>query len=179
MAKGLTTGQRMENLVRQSLVLYPRMFQNYYGDFLPLMRHAVQGHFNKSGHGFDILAVDAQRNLWVIEVSAGKREGKGFGQYLEKILDKRKRAGGNAQMSPEWRKYALEGFIESPDVTKKLAALFDRPASDSRALLDLLNSKFKDHSYAVVVPEGVHVAGDNPTMEFASSIYTFRQANSW
>jgi hypothetical protein len=176
--KTLTMGQRMENFVRESLVLYPRTFANHYGEFLPVMRHAVECHFNKSGHGFDILAVDALGwNLWVIEVSAGTAVGTGFGRYLVKTLDKRKRAGGNAQMSPEWRRYALEGFIKSPDLTKKLALLFDRSASESEALLNLLNLKFKDHSYAVIVPEGVHVEGDNPTMEFASSIYTFRLSN--
>ena len=175
MAKPLTVGQRMENLVRGSLVLYPQMFQNHYGDYLPLMRRAVQCQFNRSGHGFDILAVDAEGfNLWVIEVSAGKPEGSGFGQYLVKTLDKRKRAGGKAQMSPQWRRYALEGFIKSSQLIEKLALLFDRPASEPEALLSLLNIKFNDHAYAVIVPEGVHVEGDNPTMEFASSIYTFR-----
>jgi hypothetical protein len=175
MAKALTMGKKMENLVRESLVLYPRTFQNHYGDFLPIMRRAVPCPFNKSGHGFDILAVDTLGwNLWVIEVSAGKPVGRGFGQYLVKTLEYRQRAGGHAQMSPQWRRYALEGFIKSPDMTEKLAALFDRPASEPEALLSLLNLKFNDHFYAVIVPEGVHVEGDNPTMEFASAIYTFR-----
>jgi len=175
MVTSMVVGQKLEIFVCESLVLYPRMFENHYGEFLPIMKHAVQCHFNKAGHGFDILAVDRLNwNLWVIEVSAGKPEGKGFGQYLVKTLEKRKRAGGNAQMSPEWRRYALEGFIKSPDLIEKLAILFDRPESESEALLNLLNLKFNDHSYAVIVPEGVHVEGDNPTMEFASSIYTFR-----
>lgn len=175
MLMSMTVGKKLENFVRESMVLYPRMFKNHYGEFLPLMRHAVQCQFNKAGHGFDILAVDALNgNLWVIEVSAGKPEGKGFGQYLVKTLENRKRAGGNAQMSPEWRMYALEGFLRSPDLTKKLAILFDRPESESETLVNLLHLKFNDHSYAVIVPEGVHVEGDNPTMEFASSIYTFR-----
>jgi hypothetical protein len=169
----LTTGKRMENLVCKSLVLYSRKFSNYYDEFLPQMRKAVQCQFNKSGHGFDILAVDPLDHLWVIEVSAGKPEGKGFGQYLVKTLEKRKRAGGNAQMSPEWRRYALEGFKKSPDAIEKLKTLFDQPKSEPKPLLDLLNLKFMNHSYAVIVPEGVHVEGDNPTMEFASSIYTF------
>lgn len=168
-------GQKLENFVRESLVLYPRMFKNHYGEFLPVMRRAVQCHFNKSGHGFDLLAIDARNgNLWVVEVSAGKPEGRGFGLYLVKTLEKRKRAGWNAQMSPEWRRYALEGFLKSSDLTKKLAVLFDWPESEPESLLNLLNLKFNDHSYAVVVPEGVHVEGDNPTMGFASSIYTFR-----
>jgi hypothetical protein len=175
MPQTLTMGQRMENVVRASLVLYPRTFQNHYGDYLPLMRHAVPCQFNRSGHGFDILAMDTLGwNLWVIEVSAGKPEGRGFGQYLVKTLDKRKRAGGNAQMSPEWRRYALEGLIKSPDVTKKLATLFEGSKTEPDALLKLLKFKFNDHSYAVIVREGVHVEGDNPGMEFASSIYTFR-----
>lgn len=178
MVKDMTTGQRMENFVRESLVLYPRTFQNHYGDFLPLMRNAVQCQFNKSGHGFDILALDTVNcNLWVIEVSAGKPEGKGFGQYLVKTLEKRKRAGGNAQMSPEWRLYALEGFLKSPDLIRKLAILFHRPVTEPTRLINLLNLKFSDHSYAVIVPEGVHVEGENPTMEFASSIYTFRRSD--
>lgn len=175
MVASLTVGRKLESYVRESLVLYPRMFKNHYGEYLPTMQHAVQCPFNKSGHGFDILAMDALHwNLWVIEVSAGKPEGSGFGQYLVKTLEKRQRAGGHAQMSPAWRRYALEGFMKSPEVVQKLAILFDRPKAEREALLSLLNLKFNDHSYAVIVPEGVHVEGDNPTMEFASAIYTFR-----
>lgn len=177
MALGTTVGKQLEVFVRESLVNYPRTFTNYYGDVLPTMYRAVQCQFNKSGHGFDILAIDsATWTLWVIEVSAGKPEGVGFGQYLVKTLENRKRAGGNAQMSPQWRRYALEGFLKSPDLTNKLATLFDRPASEPEALLSLLNIKFNNHRYAVIVPEGVHVQGENPTMEFASSIYTFRRS---
>jgi hypothetical protein len=168
-------GKRLENFVCATLTLYSGVFKNHYGDFLPKMRQAVRCQFNRSGHGFDILAVDsADGNLWVVEVSAGKREGKGFGQYLVKTLEKRKRAGGNAQMSPEWREYALKGFMNSPDVAKQLAVLFESPTLDSATLREHLQEKFDNHSYAVIVPEGVHVEGDNPTMEFASSIYTFR-----
>jgi hypothetical protein len=175
MVATMAVGTKLENYVRESLVLYPRMFKNHYGEFLPVMKHAVSCQFNRSGHGFDILAVDKPNwNLWVIEVSAGKREGNGFGQYLVKTLENRKRAGGYAQMSPQWRRYALQGFMNSPDSTEKLATLFDRPEAEPEALLSILNLKFNDHSYAVIVPEGVHVEGDNPTMEFASSIYTFR-----
>jgi len=174
MVTSMIVEQELENYVCESLVLYPRMFKNHFGDFLPAMKHAVQCHFKKAGHGFAILAVDILNwDLWVIEVSAGNPEGKDFGQYVVKTPEKRKRAGRYAQMSPEWRRCALEGFIKSPDPIKKLAILFDQPESEPEVLLSLLNLKFNDHSYAVIVPEGVHVEGNNPTMEFASSIYTF------
>jgi hypothetical protein len=149
------------------------MFKNYYGEFLPTMRHAVQ--FNGAGQGFDILAVDTMNwNLWVIEVSAGKPGGIGFGRFLVKTLEKRKLAAGNTHMSPEWRVHALAGFIKSPDLIKRLAILFDRPESEPEVLLNLLSLKFNNHSYAVIVPEGVHVEGDIPTLEFVRSIYSFR-----
>jgi hypothetical protein len=163
----------MENYVRGCLVDYPRMFSNFYGEFLPRMRTAIPGQFNKSGHGFDILAVDdVSGDLWVIEVSAGKLECKNFGGYLVKTFEKRKRARGNAQMSPEWRRYAFDELKKSPYLVKRLATLFERPASESEILLRQFNTRFEQHSYAVVVPEGCHVEGDNPGMEFASAIYT-------
>ena len=175
MVTSTTVERELETYVRESLVRYPRMFKNYYGVFLPTMRHAVGCQFKTAGQGFDILAVDTMNwNLWAIEVSAGKPEGMGFGRCLVKALEKRKRAGGNAQMSPEWRVYALDGFMKSPDLIKRLAILFDRPESESEVLLNLLSLKFNDHSYAVIVPEGVDVEGDIPTMEYANSIYTFR-----
>jgi len=175
MVATMAVGRELENFVRESLVLYPRMFKNQHGEYLPVMKHAVQCQFNRSGHGFDILAVDKPNwNLWVIEVSAGKPEGNGFGQCLVKALERRKGTGGKAQMSPQWRRYALEGFMNSPDLVPRLAKLFDRPESEPESLLSLLNLKLNDHTYAVIVPEGVHVEGDNPTVEFASSIYTFR-----
>jgi hypothetical protein len=169
--KALTTGQRMENYVRGCLVQNFPMFRNYYGEFLPRMWTAVPGQFNKSGHGIDILAVDGPGNLWVIEVSAGKQEG--APGYIVKTLDNRKRAGGKAQMSPQWRRYAFDELKKSPDLIKRLATLFERPESEPGILLSHFAAKFEDHSYAVVVPEGCHVEGDNPEMEFAGSIYTF------
>lgn len=165
-----TKGQRMENYVRGCLVQYSRMFSNYYGDFLPRMRTAVPGQFNKSGHGIDILALDDGGQLWVIEVSTGKPEG--MSGCIVKTLDNRKRAGGKAQMSPEWRTYAFDGLKKSPDLIKRLSALLERPESEREILLQLFSAKFADHSYAIVVPEGCHVEGDNPGIEFAGSIYT-------
>lgn len=169
----LTKGQRMENYVRGCLVQYPRMFSNYYGEFLPRMRAAIPGQFNQAGHGFDILAVDdSGGNLWIIEVSAGRTEGWQFGKYLVKTLENRKRASGRAQMSPEWRKYAFDALQKSPDLVPRLATLFGRPQTEREILLRQFAVRFEDHSYAIVVPEGCHVEGDNPGMEFASSIYT-------
>ena len=171
----VTAEEKLESFVRENLVLYPRTFMNPYGKFLPLMRNAVQCQFNKSGHGFDILALDTVNwNLWVIEVSAGKPDGSGFGQFLMKTLENGACASEKAQMSPEWRLHALEGFVRSPDLINKLATLFGRPESEPEHLLNLLNLQLNDHSYAVIVPEGVPVKGDNPLMEFACSIYTFR-----
>jgi hypothetical protein len=168
-----TKGQRMENYVRGCLVQYPRMFSNYYGDFLPRMRTAIPGQFNKSGHGFDILAVDdTAGNLWVIEVSAGMTKGGSFGGFLVKTLENRKRASGKAQMSPEWRQYAFDSLSKSPDLIKRLSTLFERPESERDVLLKQFAARFEDHSYAIVVPEGCHVEGDNPGIEFASAIYT-------
>jgi hypothetical protein len=89
-----------------------------------------------------------------------------------KTLDKRKRAGGNAQMSPEWRRYAFDELKKSPDLIKRLATLFERPESERDILLKQFDAKFEDHYYALVVPEGCHVEGDNPEVEFASAIYT-------
>jgi hypothetical protein len=139
------------------------------------MRTAVLCQFNRSGHGFDILAMDESDQLWVIEVSKGKREGKGFGEYLVKTLHNVKRAGGNAQMSPEWREYALEGLIRSTNVREKLRILFESPSAECEPLVEYLRKKFENHLYAVIVEEGVHVEGNNPTMPFATSIYTFRR----
>jgi len=146
------------------------MFSNYYDEFLPRMRTAIPGQFNNSGHGIDILAIDPGGNLWVIEVSAGKPQG--VVGYSVKTLDQRKRAGGKAQMSPEWRRYAFDELKKSPDLNKRLAALFERPESDHEILLRLFSAKFEDHSCAIIVPAGCHVEGDNPEVEFAGSIYT-------
>jgi hypothetical protein len=171
--KSPTKGQRMENYVRGCLVHYPRMFSNYYGDFLPRMRTAIPGQFNNPGHGFDILAVDdTAGNLWVIEVSAGMKESRAFKGYLVKTLENRKRAGGKAQMSPEWRRYAFDALSKSPDLIQRLSTLFERPESERDVLLKQFAARFEDHSYAIVVPEGCHVEGDNPGIEFASTIYT-------
>jgi hypothetical protein len=171
--KALTKGQRLENYVQGCLVRYSRMFSSYYGEFLPRMRTAIPGQFNRSGHGIDILAVDEPTGrLWVIEVSAGKPAVANFGGYLVKTLDKRKRAGGNAQKSPEWRRYAFDELKKSPDLIKRLATLFERPESERDILLKQFDAKFEDHYYALVVPEGCHVEGDNPEVEFASAIYT-------
>jgi hypothetical protein len=170
-------GKTIENLVCDSLCVCPRMFQNYHGDYLPTMQRSIQCQFNRSGHGFDILAVDKLNwNLWVIEISAGKSVGSGFGEYLVKALETRKRARGHVQMSPQWRRYALEGFIKSPDLTRKLAVLFNGSEEEPEALVSLLNLKFNDHCYAMVVPEGAHVEDRHASVEFASSIYTFRSS---
>ena len=171
--KAPTKGQRMENRVCGCLVHYPRMFSNYYGDFLPRMRTAIPGQFNNPGHGFDILAVDdTAGNLWVIEVSAGMKESRAFKGYLVKTLENRKRAGGKAQMSPEWRRYAFDALSKSPDLIQRLSTLFERPESERDVLLKQFAARFEHHSYAIVVPEGCHVEGDNPGIEFASAIYT-------
>ena len=75
-------------------------------------------------------------------------------------------------MSPEWRKYAFDALQKSPDLVPRLATLFGRPQTEREILLRQFAVRFEDHSYAIVVPEGCHVEGDNPGMEFAGSIYT-------
>src|SRR5256885_4382162 len=99
-------------------------------------------------------------------------QGGSFGGYLLKTLENRKRAGGKAQMSPEWRRYAFDALSTSPDLMPRLSTLFGRPESEREVLLRQFAAQFEDHSYAIVVPEGCYVEGDNPRIEFASAIYT-------
>jgi hypothetical protein len=174
MLENMTKEEQLEDVVSERLVLYPRTFMNQYGEFLPLMRNAVQCDFAESGHGFDILALDTVNwNLWVIEVSAEKLDESGYNQFLVKTLENRPRSGAKARLAPEWQLFALDGFLRSPALIGKLAALFRRPESNPERLLNLLNLKFADHSYAVIVPEGPDDQVDTSTAEFSGSIYTF------
>ena len=174
MSENLTKEQELEDFVSESLVLYPRTFMNQYGEFLPLMRNVVQCGFSRSGHGFDILALDTVNwNLWVIEVSAEKFAGSGYNQYLVKTLETRPRSGPKMQIAPEWRLYVQEGFLKSPALIRKLAALFRRPELEPERLLNLLNLELNDHSYALIMPEGTGDEEDTSRVEFSGSIYTF------
>lgn len=147
---------------------YPRFFTNHEGNSLPLMTATISGQFNDSGHGIDILALDAHRVLWIIEVSRGSRLGAGFVKHLGTRKD------GNSQMSPAWRTLKKDKFLGLSDAQAKLIALFDAPGLSAENARTLFESKLNEHRVAIIVPEGCHVEGLNTGLFFGRDIYTFR-----
>src|SRR5215469_12145122 len=129
------SGDRLEAYVRDRLVNYPHFFKNHMGDDLPLMQTTIPGRFNRSGHGIDILALDAYRTLWVIEVSRGSRLGAASVKHLGLRKD------GNSQMSPEWRIQKKAKFLELPDAAKKLIVLFDVDGLSDQGVRELFERK--------------------------------------
>jgi hypothetical protein len=158
---------RLEAYVRDRLVNYPHFFKNHVSDSLPLMQATIPGQFNESGHGIDILALDARRTLWILEVSRGSRLGAAFVKHLGLRKD------GNSQMSPAWRIQKKEKFLSLPDATEKLIALFDAEGMSAAGIRELFERKLENHRAAVLVPEGCHVEGIQTGMSFGQDIYTF------
>jgi hypothetical protein len=150
---------KLEQYVRYCLIHNPGVFQNHSGDGLPRMVATIPGQYN-STQGIDIFALDRQRQLWVIEVSRGRKSG----ALLIKELAERRYAGYKPQMAEEWRDAAATKFLKRPDSTNLLAKLFDVPEKDRdglenrEELEDLFHEKFKTHRKAIVVPPGCHVA---------------------
>jgi len=137
------------------------------GDDLPLMQATIPGQFNESGHGIDILALDSRRTLWILEVSRGSRLGAAFVKHLGLRKD------GNSQMSPAWRVQKKDKFLNLPDATEKLIALFDAAGMSGAGIRDLFERKLENHKAAVLVTEGCHVEGIQTGMSFGQDIYTF------
>jgi hypothetical protein len=158
---------RLEAYVRDRLVNFPNFFKNHMGDALPSMETTIPGQFNESGHGIDILALDRGRTLWIIEVSRGSK----LGAALVKQLGLRK--DGNSQMSPAWRIQKKDKFLNLPDATDKLMALFDVKGMSEDGVRDLFGRKLENHRVAVLVPEGCHVEGLDTGISFGQDIYTF------
>jgi hypothetical protein len=179
----------LEGYVRYCLLNNPGIFQNHCLEPLPRMVAAVPGQYN-SRQGIDILALDEERQLWVIEVSRGRKRG----ALLIKELAEREYAGYKPQMSEEWRDAAATRFLERPDSTQMLEKLFDVSGLDREELEDLFNEKLKTHRKAIVVPAGCDVAPvetkaskefyfqpgqkprskiDVPDLMVATDIYTF------
>jgi hypothetical protein len=179
----------LEGYVRYCLLNNPGIFQNHSLDPLPRMVATIPGQYN-SQQGIDILALDEQRQLWVIEVSRGRKTG----AALIKELPERKYAGYKPQMSEEWRDAAATKFLKRPDSTKLLAKLFDVSGLDREELENLFDEKFKTHQKAIVVPAGCDVGPvetkaskknysppgerprskiDVPGLMFDTDIYTF------
>ena len=144
---------KLEQYVRYCLIHNPGVFQNHSGDGLPRMVATIPGQYN-STQGIDIFALDKQRQLWVIEVSRGRKSG----ALLIKELAERQYAGYKPQMAEEWRGAAATKFLERPDSTQLLEKLFDVSGLDREELEDLFNEKLKTHRKAIVVPPGCHVA---------------------
>lgn len=161
------SGDRLEAYVRDRLVNYPHFFKNHMGDDLPQMECTIPGQFNRSGHGIDILALDKSRTLWIIEVSRGSNLGVAFVKELGLRKD------GNSQMSPAWRIQKKNKFLELPDASRKLIALFDAQGMSEAGIRELFERKLENHRVAVLVPEGCHVEGLNTEISFGQDIYTF------
>ena len=157
---------RLEEYVRYCLLNNPGIFQNHSLEPLPRMVTAIPGQYN-SQQGIDILALDEQRQLWVIEVSRGRKRG----ALLIKELAERRYAGHKPQMSEEWRDAAVTKFLERPDSTKMLEKLFDVSGLDREELENLFAGKFKAHRKAIVVPAGCDVG---PVETKASKEFYFR-----
>ena len=161
------SGDRLEAYVRDRLVNYRHFFKNHVGDDLPLMEATIPGQFNESGHGIDIMALDKGRTLWIIEVSRGSKLGAGLVKHLGLRKD------GNSQMSPAWRVQKKDKFLELPDATDKLIALFDAKGMSNDGIRELFERKLEKHRVALLVPEGSHVEGLNTEISFGQDIYTF------
>ncbi len=158
---------RLESYVRDRLTSYPGFFKNHEGEALPQMSVTIPGQFNRSGHGIDILALDASRILWIIEVSRGSRHG----AASVKLLGPRK--DGSSQMSPAWRTLKKDKFLQLPDALAKVNILFDTPSMSQEHAWVLFESKLSTHKAAIVVPEGCHVEGAGTGIRFSRDIYTF------
>jgi hypothetical protein len=179
---------KLEQYVRYCLIHNPGVFQNHSGDGLPRMVATIPGQYN-STQGIDIFALDKRRQLWVIEVSRGRKSG----ALLIKELAERRYAGYKPQMAEEWRDAASTKFLERPDSTQMLEKLFDVSGLDREELENLFSEKFETHRKAIVVPPGCHVAPvetkaskeyhsqpgqkprneiDVPDIEFGEDIYT-------
>lgn len=143
----------LEGYVRYCLLNNPGIFQNHSLEPLPRMVTVIPGQYN-STQGIDILALDKRRQLWVIEVSRGRKRG----ALLIKELAERRYAGYKPQMSKEWRDAAATRFLERPDSTQMLERLFDVAGLDREELENLFDEKFKTHRKAIVVPAGCDVA---------------------
>ena len=180
---------KLEQYVRYCLIHNPGVFQNHSGDGLPRMVATIPGQYN-STQGIDIFALDKQRQLWVIEVSRGRKSG----ALLIKELAERKYSGYKPQMSEDWRGAAASKFLERPDSTMMLERLFDVSGLDREELESLFEEKFKTHRKAIVVPAGCDVGPvetkaskefysapgqkarnkiDVPDLMFGTDIYTF------
>jgi hypothetical protein len=179
----------LEGYVRYCLLNNPGIFQNHSEDALPRMVAAIPGQYN-SQQGIDILALDEPRQLWVIEVSRGRKRG----ALLVKELAERRYADYKPQMSEEWRDAAATKFLKRPDSIKMLEKLFDVSGLDLEELENLFDEKFKTHRKAIVVPAGCDVGPvettaskefysrpgqtprskiDVPDLMFDTDIYTF------
>ena len=158
---------RLESYVRDRLTSYPGFFKNHEGEALPTMVVTLPGQFNASGHGIDILALDASRTLWIIEVSRGSKHG----AAAVKLLGTRR--DGNSQMSPAWRTLKKNKFLQLPDALEKLMVLLDAPGLNQQTAKTLFEAKLSQHKPAVVVPDGCHVEGAGTGMRFSQDIYTF------
>jgi hypothetical protein len=156
----------LEGYVRDCLLNNPGIFQNHSLEPLPRMVTAIPGQYN-SQQGIDILALDERRQLWVIEVSRGRKRG----AALIKELAEREYADYNPQMSEEWRDAAATKFLKRSDSNKLLAQLFDVSGLDREELENLFDEKFKTHRKAIVVPAGCDVA---PVETNASKEFYFR-----
>ena len=193
---GSSSGQKkrkapdlLEGYVRYCLLNNPGVFQNHSEDALPRMVATIPGQYN-STQGIDIFALDEQRQLWVIEVSRGRKRG----ALLIKELTEREYAGYKPQMSEEWRDAAATKFLQRPDATKMLEKLFDASGLDREELENLFDEKLKAHRKAIVVPAGCDVGPvetkvskefysrpgqtprskiDVPDLMFDTDIYTF------
>jgi hypothetical protein len=141
------------------------------GSYLPRMRAAVPGQHG-AGHGIDILAIDPAGRLWIIEVSIGTRRGatrfKGGGKPV-------KYAGGNLQMSAEWRAAAAELFLEEDDAILRLRSLIDpHQAMTDRQCAAAFRHLMDHHRKAVVIPLGAHFDTIRTDVDYLRDVYTYR-----
>jgi|GEM_PF-6929200 len=142
--------------------------QNVQGQRLPVMIDTMEGYFNNSGNGIDILAVDLNGNLWVVEVSAAQN----------KVLSPVRYASGQ-QMTATWRDSAAQRYLnERPEARNLIRKLFgwgkDLPDKEVETLF---MHKVKNCNYAFVVPEGSNVKPASATGFIGDDVYYYHFEN--
>jgi hypothetical protein len=162
----------MEEYVRRVLVRQADHFENHMvlddirGETLPLMAEAIPGQYNRR-NGIDIYPIDANRELWVLEVSQADFKGGGKGV---------KYAGGEVQMSSEWRRHATYRFLDrNLNACAMVRDLLELPAGDDDRLVKIrFLHKFRRHRKAVILLEGGDFNPVGTDVDFGTEVYTHR-----